>query len=177
VPGTVRVTKRRVVLDHPYLLLRLDTERGADGKERTYIWGTGPDIVVVVPVWDDGTVTLLSQRRYGLKQRSIEAPGGHVDPGEKPAVAARRELREETGIAARRVKRVMTFFPAIKLQQRFHVFVATGLRAGDAAPDDDEDLRTMRVPLDRACRRAAGGWIVHGPTIVALHAARAHLAL
>lgn len=166
-----RVVRKQVVLDHPYLHLRLDTERDARGREHTYLWATGPDVVVVVPVWEDGTVTLLSQRRYGLRARSIEAPGGHVEPGETPAAAARRELREETGIVASRVAKVVEFFPAIKLQQRFHVFLATGLRAGTAAPDDDEDLRTLRVPLGDAVRRSLSGWVVHGPTIAALCAA------
>lgn len=163
-----RVVRKRVVLDHPYLTLRLDTERDARGGEHTYIWGTGPDIVLVVPLWDDGTVTLLSQRRYGLRARSIEVPGGHVDPGETPAAAARRELREETGITAARVTKLMDFLPAIKLQQRFHVFLATGLRAGRARPDPDEDVRPRRMEFDVACRRAMRGWIRHGPTIVAL---------
>jgi ADP-ribose pyrophosphatase len=166
-----RVVRRDVVLDHPYLHLRLDTERDAEGREHTYIWGTGPDIVLVVPVWPDGTVTLLSQRRYGLRARSVEVPGGHVDPGESPAAAAKRELREETGLSARRVTELLTFFPAIKLQQRFHAFLATGLRAGRAEPDDDEDVRTLRLPLAAAAERSLTGWVVHGPTIVALQAA------
>jgi ADP-ribose pyrophosphatase len=163
-----RVVRRQVVLDHRYLRLSLDTERDERGREHTFILGRGPDIAIVVPVWPDGTVTLLSQRRYGLRTRSIEAPGGHVDPGETPAQAARRELREETGVVARRVTKLLEFLPAIKLQQRFHVFLATGLREGRAAPESDEDVRNVRVPVDEAASRAVTGWIVHGPTIVAL---------
>lgn len=173
-----RVVKRHVVLDHKVLHLRLDTVRDAEGREHTYIFGTGPEIVVVVPVWDDGSVTLLAQRRYGLRKRSVEAPGGHVDPGETPLAAAKRELREETGIVARRVTPTLTFLPAVKLQQNFHAFVATGLRAGPTDLDDDEDVRPVRMSLDEACRRAVSetGFIVHGPSIVALMAAREALA-
>lgn len=173
-----RVVKRQVVLDNKYLHLRLDTERDADGREHTYIFGTGPEIVVVVPVWDDGTVTLLAQRRYGMRKRSVEAPGGHVDPGERPLAAAKRELREETGIVARRMTATLTFLPAVKLQQNFHAFVATGLREGPTDLDDDEDVRPLRLPLDEVCRRAVteSGFIVHGPSIVALLAAREALA-
>lgn len=167
-----RLVRKQVVLDHEYLLLRLDTERDEQGRERTYIWGIGPEIVVVVPLWADGTVTLLSQRRYGMRARSIEVPGGHVDPGESPAAAAKRELREETGISARRVTKLLDFVPAIKLQQRFHVFLATGLREGRAAPDDDEDIRTLRLPVESAAARALTGWVRHAPSIVALLAAR-----
>lgn len=168
-----RVVRREVVLDHRYLRLSLDTERDASGREHTYIFGTGPDIAQAVPLWDDGTVTLVSQRRYGLRARSIEVPGGHVDPGESPLDGARRELREETGISARRLTPVTSYLLAIKLQQRFHVFLAEGLRPGRARPDDDEDIRLVRLPLATACRRARAGWVVHGPTVLALLAAEA----
>lgn len=168
-----RVVRREVVLDHRYLRLSLDTERDAAGREHTYILGTGPDIAQAVPLWPDGTVTLAAQRRYGLRARSVEVPGGHADPGETPHAAALRELREETGIVARRLTPVVTHLVSIKLQQRFHVFLAEGLRPGRARPDADEDIRLVRLPLAEACRRARRGWVVHGPTILALLAVEA----
>lgn len=167
-----RVVRREVVLDHRYLRLRLDTERDAQGRETTFILGTGPSIAQIVPVWDDGTVTLLSQRRHGLRTRSIEVPGGHVDPGETPLAAARRELREETGLSARRLTPLLEFLPAIKLQQPFHAFLAEGLREGVASPEHDEDIRLLRLPLEEAAARALRGWVRHGPSIVAILAAR-----
>lgn len=167
-----RVVRSRVVLDHAYLRLQLDTTRDRTGAEHTFIVGSGPRIAQAVPVDEDGTVTLLSQRRHGLRARSIEVPGGHVDAGETPAAAARRELREETGLSARRLTPLLRFLPAVKLRQPFHAFLAEGLREGAAAPEDDEDIRLVRLPLEEAAARALRGWIVHGPSIVALLAAR-----
>lgn len=124
-----------------------------------------------MPLWDDGTVTLNRQRRFGMDRPSIEVPGGHVDPGESPLVGARRELREETGIVARRMTRLLTCFSSIKIQQRVHVYLAQGLRVGPTKLDDDEEIATFRVPLPVALSRARRGWMVHGPSILALYAA------
>ena len=170
-----RVVRREVVLDNPFFHLELATERAPDGREHTYVHGTGPDIAFSVPLWDDGTVTLNSQRRFGMKARSIEVPGGHVDRGEKPLAGARRELREETGIRAKRMTRLITCFSSIKVQQRVHLYLAEGLTAGEQELDHDEEIVLVRLPFDEALRRARRGWMVHGPSILALYAAAEHV--
>ena len=170
-----RVVRRDVVLDHRYLRLSLDTERASDGAEHTYIHGTGPDIAYAVPLWPDGTVTLNVQRRYGMRKPSVEVPGGHVDPGETPLEGARRELREETGLAASRLTHVVTCLVSIKVQQPMHVFLAEGLKRGSRHLDADEEIECVRVPLDEAVERGIAGWIRHGPSLLALLAVAKHL--
>ncbi len=169
------LVRRKVVLDHKFFHLELATERGPSGEEHTYVWGTGPDIAFAVPYWPDGTVTLNRQRRFGMDRPSIEVPGGHVDPGETPLVGARRELREETGLAAKKLTRLLTCFSSIKVQQRVHLFIAEDLAEGAQQLDHDEEIATFRVPLVEALRRARRGWMVHGPSILALHAAAEHV--
>lgn len=170
-----KVVRREVVLDHPYFHLDLATERDEKGREHTYVFGTGPEIAFTVPLWDDGTVTLNSQRRFGMKARSIEVPGGHVDAGEKPLAGARRELREETGLTAKKMTRLITCFSSIKVQQRVHLYLAEGLTEGEQQLDHDEEIDLLRLPLETALRRARRGWMVHGPSILALYAAAEHV--
>ena len=122
-----------------------------------------------------GTVTLNRQRRFGMTKPSVEVPGGHVDEGESPLAGARRELREETGLRARRMTRLISCFSSIKVQQRVHLYLAEGLSAGAQELDDDEEIELVRVPLPEAVRRAARGWMVHGPSILALYAAADHV--
>jgi ADP-ribose pyrophosphatase len=170
-----KVVRRKTVLDNPYMHIDLATERDEKGRLHTYILGTGPEIAFTVPLWDDGTVTLNVQRRFGMKARSVEVPGGHVDAGERPLAGARRELREETGIRARRMTRLITCFSSIKVQQRVHLYLAEGLTAGPQQLDHDEEIDLVRLPLDEAVRRARRGWMVHGPSILALYAAAEHV--
>lgn len=170
-----KLVRRETVFDNPYMRIDLATERDERGHEHTYIHGTGPDIAFSVPLWDDGTVTLNRQRRFGMTSPSIEVPGGHVDAGEKPVAGARRELREETGLRAKRMTRLISCFSSIKVQQRVHLYLAEGLTAGEQELDDDEEIELIRVPLDDAVRRARRGWMVHGPSILALYAAAEHV--
>ena len=163
-----RVVLSEDVLDHRYLTLRLVTERDREQREFTYVWGTGPDIAYCVPLFDDGTTMLLRQRRYGMEGPSLEVPGGHVDPGEEPLVAAGRELTEETGLVAENVTHVLTTLLSIKIQQRMHFHVATGLAQGAADLDDDEQIETVRLPLSEAVERALRGEVRHGPSVTAL---------
>ncbi len=163
-----RVVREESVLDHRYLTLRLVTEADDAGREFTYVWGTGPEIVYVVPLHDDGTVTLLRQRRYGIAGASLEVPGGHVDPGEAPADAARRELAEETGLRAGDVRHALTTLLSIKVQQRLHYFVARGLTEGPTARELDEEIDLLRVPLAEAVALATSGAMLHGPSVTAV---------
>jgi ADP-ribose pyrophosphatase len=170
-----KVLRREVVLDHKYLHLELNSERDAAGREHTYILGTGPAIAFAVPYWPDGTVTLNRQRRFGMQKLSVEVPGGHVDEGESPLAGARRELCEETGLTARKMTKLLRCFSSIKVQQYVHLYLAEGLTQGPCDLDDDEEISYVRLPLADAIRRAKRGWIVHGPSILALYAAQEHL--
>lgn len=122
-------------------------ERGSEARDALVLHSA--DWVQIVPVLPDGRILLIRQWRYGSESFQLEFPGGLVDPGESPAAAARRELREETGYQARdwRCLGELDPNPAI-LDNRLHVFAALGLeRVGEIAGDDDEEIEL--VPVER----------------------------
>jgi len=131
-----------------------------------------PDWVNVIPVTADGRLLLVEQHRCGIDRPTLEIPGGCVEPGEAPEVAASRELREETGYAGPLISLGAVWSnPAIQTN-RTHLFLARPIvRVGDAQPDPDEEIavrwRTVAdVPglLDR-------GEIDHALAAVALERA------
>jgi len=148
----------RQVLDHPYLKLSVITARDPRGNEFDALLGSGPDLVYVVPLWPDDTVTLIRTHRIGFDGTCIEVPGGHVNPEEGLRNAALRELREETGLESAELTPLFTCMLSGKIQQRVHLFVAENLTPGDQQLDTGEAIvpppaspagRCVRSPGDR----------------------------
>ena len=133
--------------------------------------------ISILPIDPDGLVHLVGQYRYGAGRYSWEIPAGGGDPDEEPIEAARRELREEMGLAAESWLELLrvTVSGAIT-DQRAVCFVAWGLGRRERDPDEQEVLRRRRVSFAEAVRMALGGEItdaVSAATILALQA-RAH---
>lgn len=128
--------------------------------------------VVILAVDDSASpprVLLERQYRYAADEYLWELPAGHIDPGELPAHAAKRELLEETGLSAKRWKKALRFYvsPGI-LDETMNVFLATGLTSGQAQPEDDERIQTRFFPLPDALRMAYNGTIRDAKTLASL---------
>ncbi len=113
----------------------------------------------IVPLSEEGDTWLVGQDRYTLGAWSWEIPMGG-DDGEEPIEAARRELREETGLEASRFREVMRLHTSNSITDESGiVFLAEGLRQGDTAFGETEKLQVQRVPLADAVRRVLDGEI------------------
>jgi 8-oxo-dGTP pyrophosphatase MutT (NUDIX family) len=129
------------------------------------------DWVNVIPVTPAGEVVLVRQYRHGVKELTLEIPGGLVDPDEDPATAALRELQEETGYSAGEVIPLgaVQAQPAIQ-NNTCHTFLARGVtRTAAPVPDDGEDLQVVTVPLGELEDRVRRGEIAHGLVLAALY--------
>jgi ADP-ribose pyrophosphatase len=114
-------------------------------------------------------VLLIRQYRYTANDYLWELPAGRIDEGEDELPAAKRELIEETGFSADRWKRVLYFFvsPGF-LDETMAVYLAEGLHAGQAQPEEDEFISKRFFPLSRAVRMATTGVIRDAKTISSL---------
>ena len=145
------------------------TEQLPDGKPHSREVVVHPGAVVILPLLDDGRVCLIRNQRIAVGQELIELPAGTIDPGEDPLETARRELVEETGYQAEHWQRLHEFWmsPGI-LNERMHLFLATGLQPGPAAPEAGEQIRTLLVPWAEALALVDSGQIRDGKTLAGL---------
>ncbi len=132
-----------------------------------------PGGVGVLALHDDETITLIRQLRPAIGARMMEIPAGRLAPGEDPEVCGGRELAEETGLTAKTFTPLGAFHPSPGVfDETIHLFLATELSQKEAAPEQYEEIGTLRIPLEEALRLAMTGEIKDGKTIVALFRTR-----
>jgi ADP-ribose pyrophosphatase len=168
----IETTSTRLVYENRWMRVREDTIRRRDGSTGIYGVVEKPDFVVIVPVEDDGRVHLVEQYRYPVKGRYWELPQGswEQEPGADPMEMARGELREETGLEAALMTYIGHLFEACGYaNQGFHIFLATGLKHGEAnLGHEEQDLVTQDFALSEVERMIRDGEIKDAVTVAAL---------
>jgi ADP-ribose diphosphatase len=150
-----------------------------DGSPGTYSVVSAARLAAgVLPVWPDGTVTLVGQFRYPLDEYSWEIPEGGGDLREPPVEVARRELLEETGIRAERWESLGRLHTSnCFVDEVCHLFLARDLVQGEPRPDPSEVIETRRVTFEEAVAMANDGRITDSITIVGIFRLLARLGL
>lgn len=122
----------------------------------------------IVPVDDEGNVTLVRQYRAPIASVLLEIPAGKLDfKGENRLEAARRELREETGLTAENWTHLTDIVTTPGFcDELISIYLATGLTAGEDEPDDDEFLNIVKMPLSELADMAMRGEISDSKTLI-----------
>ncbi len=129
---------------------------------------------------EDPLVVVERQFRHAADSYLLELPAGRVDPGEDTLHAAQRELIEETGYRAEHWTRLVRYYASPGfVGEWMEIYLATGIVAGDAEPEDDERIEGRLLPLSKLVAMAAAGEIHDGKTIVGsmVYAERRRVAL
>jgi 8-oxo-dGTP pyrophosphatase MutT (NUDIX family) len=130
------------------------------------------DWVNVVPITPDDQVVLIRQFRHGVRDFSLEIPGGLIDPEDpSPLHAGRRELREETGYDSDDLVSLGWSHPNPALQgNRCHTFLARGVRkVGEPRLDGTEETEVVLVPRADLPELVQDGRIKHALVVVAFY--------
>jgi ADP-ribose pyrophosphatase len=124
---------------------------------------------VIIPVFDDATVSLVRQYRHPAVRYLLEAPAGTLADGERPEAGAARELEEELGLVAARLEKLSEFFVSPGFcEEKMWVYLATELSEGKQLLDDDEILDVVRLPIADALEMISSGEIQDAKTIIGL---------
>ena len=150
-----------------FMELFQDRVRTSKGHVVTYTWYKASDVVIVVPFLDDGRVVMIKQYRYPLDKVLLEFPAGHVEGDEDPAETAKRELAEETGYRASKIRHVYRYHPSVsRSNQNVHVYSASGLEMGATSHDGGEDIKIEHLSIEELSRQIKEGKVESAGTLV-----------
>ena len=121
------------------------------------------------PRGEDPQVLMIRQYRYAADGYMYEIPAGRLDPGESPLDCAARELKEETGCTAEQFDHLLTMYTTPGFtDEKIHLFMATGLVAGETKHEADEFLDLHPMRLSRALEMVEAGGIQDAKTALGL---------
>ncbi|MBP3372033.1 MAG: NUDIX hydrolase [Clostridia bacterium] len=128
-----------------------------------------PGAAAVIPVDEDGYVTMVYQFRHPVSRVTLEIPAGKKEYGEDPLVCAERELQEEVGLKAGKMQLLteLASSPGI-FDERIFIYLATDLTPCDVNPDEDEFLNIKKFHLSELVDRVMRNEIQDSKTIVAI---------
>ena len=159
---------RQQVFAGKLVSLVVDRLRLSTGVEVTREVVLHPAVVAILPVLPDERLLLVKQYRHPVKDLLWEIPAGLIDAGESPLIAAKRELREETGYEAKEWKEHFSFFTSPGFtDEKMTLYEARGLVKGSVADPNEIDTARAFTPSALACL-IEDGTIRDAKTILAI---------
>lgn len=162
----------RLVYDNPWIRVTEHDCVAPTGHPALYgVVGFKNLAIAIVPIHDDGTVTLVGQHRFPLADYSWEIPEGGGPLSDDPLASARRELREEAGLEASEWREILQMQLSNSVtDERAVGFLATGLTPapGGAEPDETEALSLARAPFREVLDTALAGQMKDALTVAML---------
>lgn len=152
---------------------RVDEVRLPNGHNATREYLDHPGAVAVIPLLAPDKIIMVRQYRYPVDEITLEIPAGKLDMREAPLLCVKRELEEETGYRAGRIRKILSFWPTSSFANEIiHIYVADKLTRGQAHPDDDEFLSCEVWSLKKVYDEIDRGRIKDAKTLIALMALR-----
>jgi ADP-ribose pyrophosphatase len=172
--GTAQLISSVVVYEGPLFKVRHDKliEPGGRESERDVIRHNGSVVILAVDSSKskkDPWIVIERQYRHAANQFLWELPAGKLDAGEDALAGAKRELAEETGYSAKKWKPLVEYYASPGfLGESMKVFLAEGLVAGDAHPEEDEQIEFRLVKLSEVLKMIEKGAILDGKTLTSV---------
>lgn len=144
-------------------------------KEAIRIVVEHPGAVAIIAV-KEGNILLVEQYRYPISKNTWEIPAGKLDANEEPSACAFRELEEETGLRAKKITFLFSYYTTPGFSNELmYFYLAEDLISGNLKPDEDEFLNLKSIPVHEALAEIGKDKICDAKTIMALLWYKGHM--
>lgn len=165
---TVTVTSIKQVYSSKYFTVN-DVDLSFGAKTATHQVVEVSPAATIFPITPKNEIYLINQYRYMLGGYVLGAAAGHIEKGETPLIAAKRELLEETGIKAlqwEELTKIELARSTTHVQQ--YLFLARDLEVTVARPEEDEEIELVKMPIEEAVQMVFQGKITHAASIIGI---------
>jgi ADP-ribose pyrophosphatase len=167
-----RMEERTLSSTHPWtgtrIAVRVDEVEKSDGRRTTRQVVEHPGAVAIL-AWGGERLAMVRQWRHATGQVLLEIPAGTLEPDEPPIETAKRELAEESALAATTWVEGPRFYTAPGFcNEVMRTYLATGLSPAEADGDEDEELEPAWLSLTDALAAIEDGRIIDAKSIVGI---------
>jgi len=157
------------------LKLRVAQVKLPSGRKTTREIVEHPGAVAIVPLLDNRRILVTRQYRAAARKYLMEIPAGTLEPSESAPACAKRELAEETGYKAKRIRKLFSCYLAPGYStERIHFFLGERLVRTKARPAEDETITVQSMDLDEGLRAIETGKIEDAKTICGFYYLATH---
>ncbi len=142
---------------------------GRNNKKLKYNYMKVSETVSILPILNNKKIIIEKQFRHVLGRYLYELPAGHMEKNETPKQAAGRELEEETGYKANRIRFMFKAFVSPGLStELLHYFIADKLKKTKTNFDEEEEIETIEVTFDEILEMIKNNEIKNNMTITSI---------
>ena len=122
------------------------------GKTVEWDYFGNADVVAILPIDKDGNVYLVKEWRPAWRKDITQVPAGHCPYKTEEGIIKQvhNELREETGMDAKKLTKLVTYAPSARMNYKVHLFLAEDLFSSYKDPDEDELIEVIKMPFKKA---------------------------
>ena len=154
-------------------VVREDLVQDEKGAEFSRLIVEHRGAVVILPKTNTGTLLLIKQYRYAVRDTILEFPAGTLEVGEQPLATAKREIQEEAGFAAKKWTELGKLYPSPGFCDEIqYLFLAEDLSASKLTGDEDEEIEVVEFTVAEVEQAIISGGLADAKSIAAFTRAR-----
>ncbi len=173
---TTKIIQSDSVFQGKVFDVRIDRIENPAGKTQRIDYIQHVDGVTIIPIDENNQILFVRQYRHPSGEELLELPAGSLEAGEDPESCARRESREEVGMAPAKLQHLGgTYLAPGYSSEYLHYFLAKDLSPAPLPPDEDEDITIIRLSWEEALRKVTQNEIRDAKSVAGIFLAGMYL--